>query len=72
MLAYVETVQRKEEKHNVEQLKHQRWSGAEYVDQCLSLVQPDSQTLATSHDSTENQFGHKGGEHAKKQATVGL
>lgn len=34
MLAYVETVQRKEEKHKVDQLTHQKWSGANYVDAC--------------------------------------
>ncbi|KAL4476584.1 hypothetical protein ABPG72_000743 [Tetrahymena utriculariae] len=58
MLAYVETVQRKEEKHKVDQLTHQKWSGANYVDACQALVQPESQTLASSKDSTENQFKH--------------
>jgi len=32
MLAYVETVQREERKHNVDQLTHQKWSGAELID----------------------------------------
>jgi len=32
MLAYVDTIQRKEEKYKVDQLTHQRWSGADYAD----------------------------------------
>ncbi|EGR31625.1 isocitrate lyase, putative, partial [Ichthyophthirius multifiliis] len=56
MLAYVETVQREEEKHKVDQLTHQKWSGVNYVDECLTLIQPDSKTLANSIESTENQF----------------
>lgn len=42
MLAYVQTVQRKEEKHKIDQLVHQKWSGANYVDACISLVEPAS------------------------------
>jgi len=56
MLAYVQTIQRKEGKHKVDQLTHQKWSGANYVDGWLSTVQPQAQTLATSSDSTEHQF----------------
>lgn len=59
MMAYVERIQRKEEKHNVDQLTHQKWSGANYVDACLQLVEKESATLATSAESTENQFKKK-------------
>jgi len=56
MIAYVQKVQRKEVKHNVDQLTHQKWSGASYVDAWMSTAQPYAQTLATSAESTEHQF----------------
>jgi isocitrate lyase len=56
MLAYVEKVQRKEEKYGVDQLTHQRWSGAELADRQVVLVSNDSNTTATAGESTEHQF----------------
>lgn len=32
MLSYVTDIQRMEGIHNVDQLRHQKWSGAEYAD----------------------------------------
>jgi isocitrate lyase len=57
MLAYVEKVQRKEEKHKVDQLTHQRWSGAELADRQMVLVSNEQNLTSTSADSTEHQFG---------------
>ena len=56
MLAYVEKVQRKEDKYSVDQLTHQKWSGAELADRQVVLVSTDSNTTATAGESTEHQF----------------
>jgi len=56
MLAFVDKVQRKEEKYGVDQLTHQRWSGAELADRQVVLVSNDSTTTATGGESTEHQF----------------
>ncbi|EHM99781.1 Icl2p [Saccharomyces cerevisiae x Saccharomyces kudriavzevii VIN7] len=59
MKAYVEKVQRREKKSNCDILTHQLWSGAEYVDSLMKVVQngASSQTLSTSGESfTETQF----------------
>merc|ERR1712226_1833341 len=37
-LAYVEMIQRQERKHGVETLTHQKWSGADYVDEAGQLI----------------------------------
>ncbi|CCF56491.1 hypothetical protein KAFR_0B01930 [Kazachstania africana CBS 2517] len=58
MLAYVDQVQ-KRKNTNCDLLTHQRWSGVEYVDSILSLVQngATSHTRSTGGDSfTEVQF----------------
>lgn len=59
MKAYVEQVQRREKESNCDVLTHQLWSGAEYVDSLMKVVQngASSQTLSTSGESfTETQF----------------
>ena len=59
MAAYVDLVQQKEREINCDLLTHQRWSGAEYVDSMMKVVQngSSSKTLSTSGESfTETQF----------------
>lgn len=59
MQAYVELVQRPEKTENSDVLTHQKWSGAEYVDSVVKVLQngSSSQTLSTSGDAfTETQF----------------
>lgn len=59
MKAYVDLVQQKEKDLHCDLLTHQKWSGAEYVDSMLQVIQngSSSQTLSTSGDSyTESQF----------------
>lgn len=59
MKAYVDEVQRVEKANGCDVLTHQKWSGAEYVDSVMQLVQngSSSQTLSTKGDSfTETQF----------------
>jgi isocitrate lyase len=55
----VQNVQRKEETHKVDQLLHQKWSGADYVDQLQKMVNPRTDSLSQNEDSTEKQFGTK-------------
>jgi isocitrate lyase len=38
MAAYVQLIQREERKHGVETMTHQKWRGAEIVDQMLQTV----------------------------------
>ncbi|KAG0658439.1 mitochondrial 2-methylisocitrate lyase [Maudiozyma exigua] len=59
MSAYVSLVQQKEQQLNCDLLTHQRWSGAEYVDSIMKVVQngSSSKTLSTAGESfTESQF----------------
>jgi isocitrate lyase len=57
MLAYVETVQRKEKEMGCDVLTHQKWSGADYIDRILSsLVSGSSSTSSRGKDSTEHSF----------------
>lgn len=59
MQAYVSQVQERERDSQCDVLTHQRWSGAEYVDSVMKVVQngSSSQTLSTAGDSfTETQF----------------
>ncbi|KAI0311272.1 isocitrate lyase and phosphorylmutase [Amylostereum chailletii] len=57
MLAYVETVQRKEKELGVDVLTHQKWSGADYIDRILMTVSSGSSSMsAVGKDSTENDF----------------
>jgi len=60
MLAYVETIQRKEREHGVETLTHQKWSGAEFVDAALQAITGGlASTTAMGYGNTETQFGSK-------------
>ncbi|QEU61636.1 Icl2 [Kluyveromyces lactis] len=59
MKAYVEEVQKVEKENGCDVLTHQQWSGAEYVDSVMQVVQngSSSQTLSTTGESfTETQF----------------
>lgn len=59
MAAYVKYVQQKEKDLDCDLLTHQRWSGAEYVDSMMKVVQngSSSKTLSTSGENfTETQF----------------
>ena len=57
MRAYGETVQQPEMDQDVEVVTHQKWSGANYVDNCQTLVQGGtSSTSAMGEGVTEDQF----------------
>mmetsp|Transcript_7918 Transcript_7918/g.12106 ORF Transcript_7918/g.12106 Transcript_7918/m.12106 type:complete len:168 (+) Transcript_7918:959-1462(+) len=57
ILAYVEGIQREERKHQVELLKHQKWSGALLMDSQVSTVTGGlSSTAAMGAGVTEEQF----------------
>jgi isocitrate lyase len=57
MLAYVQDIQRQERKHQVELLTHQKWSGAELVDQMVNVASGGaSSTSAMGAGVTESQF----------------
>lgn len=60
MIAYVEKIQRKEGKHGVDQLLHQKWSGAELVDAQQMTVSRNSAINSTNEASTEHQFAQIG------------
>jgi isocitrate lyase len=58
MLAYVELIQRQEREKEVELLKHQKWSGAELVDNMVNVASGGvSSTAAMGAGVTESQFG---------------
>jgi isocitrate lyase len=60
MKAYVELIQRKERDVGCDVLTHQRWSGADYVDNLLKTVTGGiSSTAAMGAGVTETQFGTK-------------
>jgi isocitrate lyase len=57
MMAYVRNIQRKERELKVELLTHQRWSGAELVDQMVNTASGGfSSTAAMGEGVTEAQF----------------
>lgn len=59
MIAFVENIQRKEREAKVELLTHQKWSGAELVDQMVTVASGGmSSTAAMGAGVTEAQFGH--------------
>ncbi|KAK9245686.1 isocitrate lyase [Lipomyces tetrasporus] len=59
MRAYGEAVQRPEIELGVEVVKHQKWSGAEYIDSLLKMVTGGvSSTAAMGKGVTEDQFKH--------------
>merc|ERR1712039_806507 len=58
--AYVQLIQRKERKHGVETLTHQKWSGSEIVDEAGNIISGGtSSTGIMSSGVTETQFGAK-------------
>jgi isocitrate lyase len=60
MLAYVQNIQRKEREAEVELLTHQKWSGAELVDQMVNTASGGlSSTAAMGEGVTESQFQSK-------------
>jgi len=60
MLAYVQNIQRKERESQVELLTHQKWSGAELVDQMVTTASGGmSSTAAMGEGVTEAQFSSK-------------
>ncbi|KAI8880858.1 isocitrate lyase [Backusella circina FSU 941] len=57
MYGYVSQVQRKEREHGVDVLQHQKWSGANYVDELMKMVTGGvSATAAMGAGVTEDQF----------------
>jgi isocitrate lyase len=59
MRAYGETIQEPEMEQKVEVVTHQKWSGANYVDELLRMVSGGvSSTSAMGKGVTEDQFGH--------------
>lgn len=57
MKAYGQQVQKPEIELGVEVVKHQKWSGAEYIDSLLKMVSGGvTSTAAMSHGVTEEQF----------------
>jgi isocitrate lyase len=57
MLAYVQTIQRKEREHKIELLTHQKWSGAELIDNQVNVASGGiSSTAAMGAGVTESQF----------------
>ncbi|TIB00940.1 hypothetical protein E3P77_01118 [Wallemia ichthyophaga] len=57
MKAYVEQIQRKEREIGCDVLTHQKWSGAEYIDDLLSTIQGGvSSTASMGKGNTESQF----------------
>ena len=60
MKAYVEILQRKEREIGCNVLTHQKWSGADYVDNLLKTVTGGvSSTAAMGKGVTESQFTSK-------------
>lgn len=57
MLAYVQMIQRKERKHHVETLTHQKWSGAQFMDTMIQTVTGGlASTSSMGTENTETQF----------------
>lgn len=56
VLAYVDSIQRKERKEGVDQLKHQKWSGAELADRLMTLGTIETSIISSGRESTERQF----------------
>lgn len=57
MYGYVSNVQRKERDNDVDVLQHQKWSGANYVDNVMKVVTGGvASTAAMGKGVTEDQF----------------
>ncbi|KAH7531135.1 hypothetical protein JRO89_XSUnG0014200 [Xanthoceras sorbifolium] len=78
MLAYVERIQREERNNGVDTLAHQKWSGANYYDKYLKIVQGGISSTAAmgkgklSARSNEHQRGKRGGRQSKNVRELGL
>lgn len=64
VLSYVQMVQREEKRLGVETLTHQKWSGAEMMDNCMMIATGGGISTASLKGATEDQFKHGGG-HSK-------
>jgi isocitrate lyase len=68
MAAYVQGVQRLERERGVETLQHQTWSGANYYDQLIKVVQGGiASTAAMGKGVTESQFSEGPAETKKRK-----
>jgi len=56
IFAFHDMIQREERKEKVDQLRHQKWSGAQLVDKEGQLITRSTTTSAMSKDCTEGQF----------------
>ena len=56
MLAYLENVQLPEIENNIDMVTHQKWSGAEYIDNLVKTVNGNVSTSAMGKGVTETQF----------------
>ncbi|KAM3136702.1 hypothetical protein pb186bvf_011147 [Paramecium bursaria] len=70
MLAYVETIQKQEEIHKVDQLKHQLWSGTELLDYLGQMVSPDSLVSQGKEDCQRFLPRERAEEHSFEDAMV--
>jgi len=64
VLSYVQMIQREEKRLGVETLTHQKWSGAEMMDNCMMIATGGGISTASLKGATEDQFKHGGG-HSK-------
>ncbi len=63
MLAYVEKIQREEEREKIPTLTHQKWSGAQLLDAEVNTITGGAaSTLSMGKGVTEIQFGKEKGE----------
>jgi isocitrate lyase len=58
VLSYVTMIQREEKRLNVETLTHQKWSGAEMLDNAMLYATGGGASTASLKGATEAQFGH--------------
>lgn len=56
VFAYVSMVQREERRHEVETLLHQKWSGAELMDNAMMIATGGGASTASLKGATEDQF----------------
>lgn len=64
MLAYVERIQRTEEREKIPTLTHQKWSGTQLVDAAVGTITGGAaSTLSMGKGVTEVQFGREKGGH---------
>ena len=59
VLAYVQMIQREENRLNVETLTHQKWSGAELQDYAMNVATGGGSSTASLNGATEGQFKAK-------------